>query len=146
MKIYYAGAYYNKAAIDIIATTYEHCGIEAASSWHRTDPEEDLIKRGLIDFSEIDNSNILVGIYPCEQGAEQELTYAFVRGILTIYYRMKEFSHEDPLITSKFCHADNLHQFYNVYKTVSDNGKRGFVLSEWKIVEEIILNRLHKGD
>jgi len=104
LKVYLAGAAWNRNLINIVQNYLEMCyPMKVISRWHQLDPEYDLRTRAKIDFEDIDLSDLIIVFYPYgDNGTLCELSYSFARRKKVLYVRPKDAEEEDPLIVGLF--------------------------------------------
>jgi hypothetical protein len=82
LKIYLAGSYEQKSLFKTIQYSLRSLGFFVTSSWITAETRKPIDAK--YDFDEIDESDVVIGFYPFRRGACTELTYAVVKGKITI--------------------------------------------------------------
>jgi len=79
-----------------------------SSRWFQDDPVYSLKSRAKLDYSHIDQSLIMVAVYPYGYGTTSEMGYALGKKIPIIYFRESTFIEDDPLPAGKLAEVHTL--------------------------------------
>lgn len=102
MNIYIASSYENKALIRVLSkyikdqflmntSKWENLSIDIVSRWISQDYISDLKERAMIDFNDIDRSDVLLSVFPYGRGTASEMGYALAKEKPIIYFCDKQF-------------------------------------------------------
>lgn len=95
MNVYLASSTDNRHWVSLLAECLtKDAGVTIVGNWWHTPPVEDLAQRAELDFTAIEEANIIVAVSPYGYGTSSEIGYALGQKKPVIYWS-NEFSLED---------------------------------------------------